>query len=135
MSVSNARVQSLYITFGRDWNGSEKLTFCLKNFKLQSWKTKLEKSHEPSKSEITGIYMEKNSKFTGSFSWGCFMRHRLSWFLCCCFWSPYFLNRPFCGRPCCKTSIYLYQLLKQMIHQHQPSEAFGFHHSSLHLLY
>ena len=28
------------------------------------------------------------SKFTGSFSWGCFMRHRLQWFLWCCFWSP-----------------------------------------------
>ena len=32
----------------------------------------------------------KNSNFTGSFSWGCFMWHRLSWFLWCCFWSPYF---------------------------------------------
>ena len=26
------------------------------------------------------------------------------WFLWCCFWSPYFFNRLFCGRPCCKTS-------------------------------
>ena len=45
------------------------------------------------------------SKFIGSFSWGCFMRHRLQWFLWCCFWSPYFFNRSFCGRPCCKTSV------------------------------
>ena len=53
----------------------------LENFKLQSQKTKLEKWHEPSnKFEITGLYVEKNSKFTGSFSWGCFMRHRLPWF-------------------------------------------------------
>ena len=56
-------------------------------------------------SRITGFYMGKNSKFTGSFSRGCFMWHRLQWFLWCCFWSPYFFNRPFCGRPCCKTSI------------------------------
>ena len=47
----------------------------------------------------------KNRKSTGSFSWGCFMRHRLQWFLWRCFWSPYFFNRPFCGRPYCKTSI------------------------------
>ena len=67
-------------------------------------KIKLEKWHEPSnKSAITGFYTVKNSKLTGSFSWGCFMRHRLPWFLCC-FWFPYFFNRPFCGRPCCKTS-------------------------------
>ena len=30
---------------------------------------------------------------------------RLQWFLWCCFWCPYFFNRPFCGRTCCKTSI------------------------------
>ena len=30
---------------------------------------------------------------------------RLQWFLWRCFWSPYFFNRPFCGRPCCKTNI------------------------------
>ena len=30
---------------------------------------------------------------------------RLHWFLWCCFRSPYFFNRLFCGRPCCKTSI------------------------------
>ena len=42
----------------------------MENFKLQSWKIKLEKWHEPSnKSEFIGFYMEKNSKFTGSFSW------------------------------------------------------------------
>ena len=56
-------------------------------------------------SRITGFYMGKNSKFTGSFSWGCFMWHRLQCFLWCCFWSPYFFNCLFCGRPCCKTSI------------------------------
>ena len=67
---------------------------------------KLEKWHEPSnKSEITGFYMEKNSKFTGSFSWSFFMRHRLPWFLSGCFWSPCFFNSPFRGIPCCKTSI------------------------------
>ena len=57
------------------------------------------------KSEITRFYAGKNSKFTGSFSWCCFMWHGLPWFLWCCFWSPYFFNRLFCGRPCCKTSI------------------------------
>ena len=57
------------------------------------------------KSEITGFYMSDNSKFTGRFSWGCSMRHRLLWFRWCCFWFPYFFNRPFCGRLCCKTSI------------------------------
>ena len=78
----------------------------MENFKLQSWKIKLEKWHEPSnKSTITGFYKGKNSKFTGSFFWGCFMRHRLK-FLWCCFWSPL---------------LYLYQLLKQMIPQHQGS--------------
>ena len=41
------------------------------------------------------FYMEKNSKCTGSFFWGCFMRHRLPYFLWCCFWSPYFFNRRF----------------------------------------
>ena len=81
------------------------LNFCLDNFKLQSWKIKLEKWHEASnKSEITGFYMGKNRKITGSFSWSCFMWHRHLWFLWCCFWSPYFFNRPFCGRPYCKTS-------------------------------
>ena len=69
-------------------------------------KIKLEKWHEPSnKSETTGFYTEKNSKITRSFSWGSFMRHRLQWFLWCCFWSSYFFNRPSCGRPCCETSI------------------------------
>ena len=33
------------------------------------------------------------------------MRHRLQWFLWCCSWSPNFFNRPFCGRPCCKTRV------------------------------
>ena len=70
--ASKAQVQSLYIPFGWDWNGSEWLIFCLENFKLQSWKIKIKKWHEPSsKSEITEFYMRKNSKFTGSFSWGC----------------------------------------------------------------
>ena len=78
----------------------------MENFKLQSWKIKLEKWHETSnKSEITGFYTGENSKITGSFPWGCFMRHTLQWFLWCCFWSPYFFNRPFCDRPCCKTII------------------------------
>ena len=64
----------------------------MENFQLQSWKIKLEKWHEPSnKSAITGFYAGKNSKFTESFSGGCFMRHRLPWFLWCCFWSPYFV--------------------------------------------
>ena len=77
-----------------------------KNIKLQSCKIKLEKWHEPSnKSEIARFYPGKNSKISGSFTWGCFMQHRLQWFLLCCFWSPYFFNNPFCGRPCCKTSI------------------------------
>ena len=68
--------------------------------------TKVEKWLEPSnKSEITGFYMEKNSKFTVSFSRGLFMRHRLLWFLWCCFWSSHFFNYLFCGRSCCKTSI------------------------------
>ena len=125
--------KSLYFFWTR-LKSLKKLTFCLENFKLQSWKIKLEKWHEPrNKSEITGFYMGKNSKFTGSFSWGCFMRHRLQWFLWCCFWSPYFFNRPFCGRPCCY--YYLYQLLKHTIHQHQPQEAHCFHLSSLYLLY
>ena len=80
--------------------------FVLENFNLQSWKVKLEKWHEPSnKSAITGFHIGKNSKFSGSFSWGCFMRHRLPWFLWCCFWFPYFFDCPFCGRPCCKNSI------------------------------
>ena len=57
------------------------------------------------KSEITGFYTRKNSKFTGSFCWGCFMRHRLPRFLWCCFWFQYFFDRPICGRQCCKTSI------------------------------
>ena len=48
---------------------------------------------------------ERIANFTGSFSWGCFMRHRLQWFLWCCFLSSYVFSRPFCGRPCCKTSI------------------------------
>ena len=47
----------------------------------------------------------KNNNITGSFSWGWFMWHRLQWFLWCCFWSPYFFNCSFCGRPCCKTII------------------------------
>ena len=48
------------------------------NYSRGTW---LEKWHKPSnKSEITGFYTGKNSKFTGSFSWGCFMRHRLQWF-------------------------------------------------------
>ena len=81
----------------------------MKNFKLQSWKIKLEKWYEPSnKSEITGFYMGKSSKFPPSFSWDCFMRHRLQWFLWCYVWSPYFFYRTFCDRPC------LYQLLKQI---------------------
>ena len=43
----------------------------MENFKLQLWKTKLEKRQEPSnKFEITGFYTGKNSKLTGSFSWG-----------------------------------------------------------------
>ena len=75
-------------------------------FKLQSWKIKLEKWHRPSnKSEITAFYTRKNSKFTGSFCLGCFMRNRLPWFLWCCFWSPCFFNRPFYGRMNWKTSI------------------------------
>ena len=83
----------------------------------------IEKWYELSnKSEITGFCTGKNSKFTWSFSWGCFMWHRLSWFLWCCFWSPYFFNCPFCGRLCCETKIIcIYQLLKQMIHQYQLS--------------
>ena len=41
----------------------------MENFKPQSWKIKLEKWHGPSnKSEISGFYKEKNSKFTGSFN-------------------------------------------------------------------
>ena len=56
-------------------------TFCLENFKLQSCKMKLEKWHESSnKSEITGFYPGKNSKISGSFTWGCFMWHRLGFF-------------------------------------------------------
>ena len=40
----------------------------MENFKLWSWKIKLENWHEPSnKSEITGFYTGKNSRFTGSF--------------------------------------------------------------------
>ena len=31
--------------------------------------------------------------------------HRLLCFPWCCFWFPYFFNRPFCGRPCYKSSI------------------------------
>ena len=58
-----------------------------------------------SNSEITAFYTGKNNKITGSFSWGRIIRYRLQWFLWCCFWSPYFFNRPFCDRPCCKTSI------------------------------
>ena len=49
--------------------------------------------------------MEKNSKFTRSFSWGCFKRHTLRWFHWYCFWSPYFFNHPFCGIPRCTTRI------------------------------
>ena len=30
--ASKARVQNLYLPFGRDWNGWEYLTFCLENF-------------------------------------------------------------------------------------------------------
>ena len=48
-----------------------------------------------------------NSKFTGSFSWGCFMWHRLLWFLWCCFWSPYFLSCLFCVRPVAKLSLFV----------------------------
>ena len=41
--------------------------FCSENFKQQPWKAKLENWHEPSnKSEVTGFYMEKSSKVTGS---------------------------------------------------------------------
>ena len=66
------------------------------NFKLQLWKIKLEKWHETSnKSEITGFYTGKSSKITRNFSWGCFMQHRLQWFLWSCFWSPYFFNLRF----------------------------------------
>ena len=98
------------------------------NFKLQSWKTKLVKWYKSSnKYELSGFYMEKNSRFTGSFSWGCLthyspvllfdvfrgyrkatpdcdglMRRSIHW---CCFLSTCFFNHPFCGRPCCKTSI------------------------------
>ena len=67
----------------------------MENFKLQSWKIKIEKYHEPSNKFEFMFYMEKNSKCTGSFFWGCFMRHRLPYFLWCCFWSPYFFNRRF----------------------------------------
>ena len=65
--------------------------FCLENFKRRSWKTKLENCHEPSnKSEITGFYMEKRANFLWVFT---------------SFLSPYFCNRPLCGRNCCKSSI------------------------------
>ena len=37
--------------------------------------------------------LEKNSKFTVSFSWCCFMRHSLLWFLWCCFWSPHISSK------------------------------------------
>ena len=48
----------------------------MENFKLQSWKIKLETWHETTnKSEITGYYTAKNSKIIGSFSWGCFDLH------------------------------------------------------------
>ena len=48
-----------------------------------------------------------NLLVTGSFPWGPFMWHsyRLQWFLWCCFWSPYFFNSLFWGRPCCKNSL------------------------------
>ena len=42
--------------------------------------------------------------FTWSFSPGCLMLHRLPWFLWYCFWSAFFFNPLFVGRPCCKTS-------------------------------
>ena len=65
--------------------------FCSENFKRQSWKTILENWHKPSyKSEITGFYMEKIAFLLGVFS---------------SFWFPYFCNRPFCSRKCCKNNI------------------------------
>ena len=77
-----------------------------------SWKIKPEiKWHQPSnKFEITWFYMGKNSKFTGSFSWGFFMWHKLQWFLRCCLWSPYFFNHLCCGsvlQNLCIISIYV----------------------------
>ena len=59
-----------------------------------------------SNSEITAFYTGKNSKITGSFSWGRIIRYRLQRFLWCCFWFQYFFNRLFYDRPCCKTSIF-----------------------------
>ena len=86
---SKARVQCLYDN-SLEWL---KITHFLFG-KLQTTVVediKLEKWYEPSnKSAITGFCTGKNSKFTGSFSWGCFMFY--AWFLWCCFWSPFFFQ-------------------------------------------
>ena len=92
----------------------------MENFRLQPRRTKAEKWLELSnKSEITGFYMEKNSKFSGRCSWGCFMRHRYPWFLWCCFWSPYFFNHRLCGRPCCRPGIICISHLSSLLLLHR----------------
>ena len=58
-----------------------------------------------SQTGLSSLWVSCKRALIGSFSWGCFMQHRLQWFLWCCFWSPYFFNRSFYGRPCCETSI------------------------------
>ena len=51
-----------------NWNGSKQLIFCLENFKLQSWKIKIEKWHEPNnKSKSTGFSRKRIANLLGVF--------------------------------------------------------------------
>ena len=117
--ASKARVQSRYTLFGRDWNGSKQLTFCLENFKPQSWNIKLGKWHETSnKSEITGFYRGENSKITGSFPEVVLCDIDFSDFFDVAFDPNISSIVRFVEDRVLQNYYYLYQLLKQMIHQH-----------------